>query len=169
MKKITRNFLPVYNEVIQVKNCVRSMIGQEIIDVNVIINIGFNGREYVSSTEWMLKTAGNEECILPFSITPQYPTFISMVAGTSISNNNGNIMFEHNSKQAIIITPDGNQRSLSPGEPVRIVIADGAKNFVCSDCVVEVTENNDAVTYTIIPDESTHYGKFIKGMIVPAN
>lgn len=169
MKKKTQYFLPYYNEVKQVMNCAKSMIGQPIKSAEVIINIGFNGNEYISSTEWLLITEDGEECILPFFMTPQYPTFISMIAGTKIEKKNDRIQFIYDEKPAVLIMPTGEELTFAPGKPVRVGIVDGTTGFVGNDCSVQVTETADAVIYRIITDETTHYGQFIDGKVNSAN
>ena len=168
MKKKTTYFLPYYNEVRQVMNCAKSMIGQTIKKAEVIINIGFTGNEHISSTEWLLTTEDGEECILPFFMTPQYPTFISMIAGTKIEKKNDRIQFLHDEKPAVLVMPTGEEFTFAPGKPVRVGVVDGTTGFVGNDCSVQVIETADAVIYRIVADETTHYAQFINGTVTSA-
>ena len=81
MDKLKEAFLPVYNSVSQVKSCTSSMLGEEVVNAEISIVIGHNGRNFVSSTDWRLTTSSGRKRIFPFTIHPQYPNFVECVAG----------------------------------------------------------------------------------------
>lgn len=163
MKKNVKYFLPSYNEEKQVKNCVNNMIGKEIASAEVVITIGFNGTDFSSSTEWLVTTVDGEECILPFKVSPQYPTFISVVSGTEIKiDEKGRINLIHSNKPAVLITPEGEEKYFDIGVPVRLGVAKGNKRFIGTDCDVKTIEIDGKIIYRIVPDETTHYVSYIE-------
>ena len=159
-------FAPVYNEQQQVINCVQTMINQSVQKAELVINIGFNGTDYSSSTEWLITTADNNECILPFCVTPQNPTFISAVAGSEITKNDkGQINITYNDKPAILVTHNGEEYNFAPGEQIRLRIANGAIGFVGNDCSVAVRILPDVVVYKLMTDPKTAFAQFTNNKV----
>lgn len=161
MKRNVKYFLPSYNEENQVKNCVENMIGKKIAKAEVVITIGFNGTDFSSSTEWLVTAEDGQECILPFKVSPQYTTFVSLVAGMEIKKNNaGQLVISYHEKTIVLITPEGEEHYFETGKPLRIGINKGNQRFIGTDCDVKIHETDDTVIYHIVPDTTTHYASY---------
>ena len=79
IKRVKKN-VP-YNKPLIVASIVADKLGQneQTAVVTPIISIGFNGTEFVSSTEWLYQNEG-KECIYSFNLEPQGSTFITIEA-----------------------------------------------------------------------------------------
>lgn len=170
MKRNLRYFNPYHNEVGGVKSSVEYALGQKIEKIEIMISIGFNGKEYSSSTDWLITMEDGTECIRPFFSVPQNPTFLTVAAGMDIKTNaKGMLEISATEKNAVLIMPNGEQREFEPGAPVRIGICAGNDYFVGTDCDVEVTQTENKTFYSIKPDEHTHYASFDGKMISPSH
>lgn len=162
MDKLKETFLPVYNSVSQVKSCAGSMLGEEVVNAEISIVIGHNGRNFVSSTDWRLITSSGRKRIFPFTIHPQYPNFVECVAGTAyIVDERGRFAVvpdaEGQEKAAVVIMPDGEEYNFAAGQAVKITVALDTR-FLATDCMIEFSETADTRVYKIVPDETSLYG-----------
>lgn len=84
IKRIKRN-VP-YNKPLIVASIIADKLGDnpETAVVTPVISIGFNGTEFVSSTEWLYQNNG-VECIYSFNLEPQGATFITLEAGMNFA------------------------------------------------------------------------------------
>ncbi len=162
MEKMFEQFNPVYNEVGQVLRCAQSMIAEEVIKAEITLFIGHNGKDFVSSTDWLLTTETGRKRILTTSVRPQYPNFVEVMAGACYSINDRGFFeiradMEGAEKKAVILLPDGTRQEIAPGHPVRYTIPIGSR-FVATDCHVICREEDEARVYEICEDERTQYG-----------
>ena len=164
MDKLKEAFLPVYNSVSQVKSCTSSMLGEEVVNAEISIVIGHNGRNFVSSTDWRLTTSSGRKRIFPFTIHPQYPNFVECVAGMGYVVDSRQRFAvtpdaEGQEKAAVVIMPDGKKYDFAAGQAVKITVAPDTR-FLANDCAVEFSETADKRVYKIVPDETTLYGLY---------
>lgn len=161
MKRDLKYFNPYHNQVSGVKSSVEYALGQKIEKIEIMISIGFNGKEYSSSTDWLITMEDGTECIRPFFSVPQNPTFLTVAAGMDIKTNaRGMLEISATEKNAVLVMPDGEEKEFEPGELIRIGIKAGNDYFVGTDCDVDVIETENKIFYRIKPDEHTHYASF---------
>ena len=149
-----------------VGECVRTMLqGDEPFPACPTIFIGYNGKEFVSSSDWEIKTPhGN--CILPFGILPQYPSFIQVYAGMNYYSHPCGSPLIHpdpigQQRNAIVRLPDGQEFEFLPGEPLKLSAKGNiAKKFPLTDCRVYLSSLRNKVFYSIIADKTTTFGKY---------
>ena len=176
---IKENFNPVYNNVEQVKKCAAYMLGEEVVDARIAIVIGHNGRGFVSSTDWRLTTASGAHRIFPFSMRPQYPSFLECIAGVRYRYNNYRIIvqpdcpelpqgfnaFGHprsvaaalmREKTAVVKISDKSYE-FSGGKALKVYVEPNSK-FIATDCLVKCEEHSRERVYEVITDENTLYG-----------
>lgn len=176
---IKESFNPVYNNVEQVKDCATYMLGEEVIDARIAIVIGHNGRSFVSSTDWRLTTISGAHRILPFSMRPQYPSFLECVAGVRYSYNNRRITVEPDCADSVfgfdsfgiprgtairkmrekgaVVKINGESFTFVAGKTLKIYVEPDSK-FIATDCVVKCQELAHERVYEVLPDEYTLYG-----------
>ena len=149
-----------------VGECVRTMLqGEQPFPACPTIFIGYNGKEFVSSSDWEIETP-NGTCVLPFGILPQYPTFIQVYAGMNYyPHPSGSPLISPNptdqQRNAIVRLPDGQEFEFLPGEPLKLA-AKGkiAQRFPLTDCRVCVGTLRNKVIYSVVADENTSFGKY---------
>lgn len=168
MDKIKEAFNPIYNAFEQVKQCSEYMLKENVIDCQVTIVIGFNGRNFVTSTDWRL-TTDNHKRIMPFFIHPQYPNFMEVIAGVNYTpDKNGRFEVRCDKpgkeKNAVIKMPDGKEHFFPAGKAVKIKI-DSSEKFPATDCAVKLEETEDCRIFTVLPDETTDWGIMENGKI----
>ena len=192
------SFNPIYNEVGQVRHCASSMLcGAKIKNVNIGIVIGFNGTEFVTSTDWRLETEDGMKQILPFSIQTQYPSFVECKAGIQYSQFQGSVMVlpdGNGVKKDTIYVRNNETNSFVPvealvvdnkSEPKEAIILldskeyhfvpgedliikiDPEEKFLATDCPVECTETKKTRIYTI-NTKNAKYGILKDGKISQA-
>ena len=158
MEKIVEKFSPVYHEVEQVKRC--AILGEPVVDVQIAIVIGHNGKNFVSSTDWRLKTKSGAERVFTFFIHPQYPNFVEVVSGVHyfLSRNDFFVQPDvpEHKKDAIVIM-DGKEYHFGIGEALKIYVEPNSK-FIATDCVVWYRETDTTRIYSIMTDSLTAYG-----------
>lgn len=162
-------FNPIYNETAQVKRCVESMLREPVASVELGIVIGFNGQEFVTSTDWRVTTESGLKQILPFTIQTQYPSFLECKAGTLYTLFEGNILVLPDGKDvkeaqvvetakprksAVVIIDDESYR-FEPGEDILIKV-NPEKQFLATDCFVECEEQPDCRIYKVKTDDATY-------------
>lgn len=160
MEKINETFNPVYNNVEQVKRCAAFMLGEDVVQAQIALVIGHNGRNFVSSTDWRLTTQSGHKRILPFSMRPQYPNFVEVVAGVKyeVTEDGFRILPDLPllSKSAKVVIGD-KAYDFKPGEALKIYAQTNNK-FIATDCPVTVEEQENERVYTIHAEYSTVYG-----------
>ncbi len=166
--KMYEAFNPIYNAFDQVKSCTEYMLGENVIDCQVTIVIGFNGCNFVTSTDWRL-TTDHHKRIMPFCIHPQYPNFMEVIAGVSYTpDKNGRFEVRRDNpgeeKNAIIRMPDGKEYFFTAGKAVKIKV-DPSEKFLATDCMVEVEETADCRIFTVLVDDTTGWGIMENGHI----
>ena len=136
------------------------MLGEDVIQAQIALVIGHNGRNFVSSTDWRLVTSQGNRRILPFSMRPQYPNFVEIVAGVKyeMSENGFRILPDTPlfSKSAKVIIGD-REYDFKPGEALKIYAQPNSK-FIATDCPVTVEERENERVYTIHAEYPTVYG-----------
>ena len=150
-----------------VGECVKTMLhGKEPFPACPTIFIGYNGKEFVSSSDWEVETPEGK-CIFPFGILPQYPSFIQVYAGMEYLTysfwDSPIIYLDHEAKhcETIIIMPDGKQIYFPNGEPLKVAATNEiAQKFPLTDCRVTLKKTKNSIIYSIIPDNNTVYGSF---------
>lgn len=165
MKKVLNNkyFLPYYNEKKQVSNCTSYHIGQEVKDTKIYLSIGHNGKEFISSTDWISTDADEEEYVLPFCAQAQNPTFLTLQAGVNYTVNELKILeAKADYKKTVLVMPDEQTYEFAPGEPVRVLISEGCERFIASDCAVKIEETEETRTYFVLTEEDTKYASYME-------
>ena len=160
MEKINETFNPVYNNVEQVKRCAAIMLGEDVIQAQIALVIGHNGRNFVSSTDWRLTTQSGHKRILPFSMRPQYPNFVEVVAGVKyeVTENGFQILPDHLLfRKGAKVVIGGEEYDFNPGEALKLYVQPNNK-FIATDCPVTVEEQENERVYTIHAEYSTVYG-----------
>lgn len=160
MEKINETFNPVYNNIEQVKKCAAFMLGEEVVEAHIAIVIGHNGRNFISSTDWRLVTKSGNRRILPFSMRPQYPNFVEVVAGTKyeVTEEGFRILPDAPTlKKSAKIVVGSSEFTFKPGEALKIYAQPNDK-FIATDCPVTVEENEKMRTYTIHVDSQVIFG-----------
>ena len=149
-----------------VGNCVQTMLQeQNALPACPTIFIGYNGKEFVSSSDWKLQTPQGT-CILPFGVLPQYPSYIQADAGTGYNPHPSETAVIHpdplaRPRIAVVRMPNGQKFEFQPGSAVKIPVTGKlAERFPLTDCRICMEPRADRVIYTLIPDENTMYGKF---------
>lgn len=161
MKRKLNYFNPYYNDVDGIRNVIEYALDQKVKKIEIMVSIGFNGKEYSSSTDWLITMEDGTECIQPFFSNPQNPTFITVAAGMEIkTDSKGRMEISNSEKSAVLVLPEGDQAEFTPGEFIRMAIQPGNRHFIGTDCNVEVVNAEDKIFYSIKPDESTHYASF---------
>lgn len=163
-EKMFESFNPIYNQIDQVIYCTSSMLGENVVKAEIAIVVGHNGRNFVSSTDWRLTTAGGRKRILPFSIQPQYPNFLECVAGVDYSLDQEGRFFvvpdtKGQEKSAVVIMPDGRRFEFAPGQALKVIIEPNQK-FLATDCTVEYQDTAKVRIYRLVADEQSLYGIF---------
>ena len=164
MEKINETFNPVYNNIEQVKKCAAFMLGEEVTSARIAIVIGHNGRNFISSTDWRLTTQSGYSRIMPFSMRPQYPNFVEVVAGVKyeVTENGFQILpdtplFRKSAK--VVLGMD--EFRFKPGEALKIYVQPNSR-FIATDCQVTVEEDDMMRTYTIHANYPVVFG-FLNG------
>ena len=160
-----------YNNKGQVKNWVAKLLDLDPkkINIQLITSIGWNGSEFISSTDWKVRTDKGVSAFHP-SAVPQYNTFVSINSGTNIifNPNHKNIWWiDYDKKKSVLRMPDGSVRTFDAGQSIEYVWPDDANNILLSDCLVKLEEDDDVRYFTIVADENTTYGEFIDGTFWP--
>lgn len=164
MEKINETFNPVYNNIEQVKKCAAFMLGEEVVNARIAIVVGHNGRDFVSSTDWRLTTQSGNKRILPFSMRPQYPNFVEVVAGVKyeVTENGFQILPDTPLfKKAAKVIMGLQEFVFRPGEALKIYVEPG-RRFIATDCQVTVEEDDMMRIYTIHEDYPVVFG-FLNG------
>ena len=160
-----------YNNESQVKNWVAKLLDLDPkkIEINLVTSIGWNGNEFVSSTDWKVQTSKGVSAFHPAAV-PQYETYVSIKGGMNIisdENNKGRWMLDYDNKQTTLTMPDGSVYVFEPGESIEVVWAEDADNILLSDCLVQLVEDDEKRRFIITTDENSVYGGFINGTFWP--
>ena len=160
MEKINETFNPVYNNIEQVKRCASFMLNEEVIKAEIAIVVGHNGRNFVSSTDWRLTTQTGNNRILPFSMRPQYPNFVEVLAGVKyeVTENGFQILPDAPSfKKSAKVVIGLEEYNFKPGKVLKIPVKLNNK-FIATDCEVTVEETETERIYTIHTDYPAIFG-----------
>lgn len=155
-EKIDESFNPVYHSVEQVIRCT-STAKEPVVDAQVAVVIGHNGRDFVSSTDWRLTTKSGRKRIFPFSIRPQYPNFLECVAGVAYKRGKYSVITEEDDKPAKVMIGE-KVYEFAPGKALKIYAEPGHR-FIATDCAVEYQETPCERIYRVVIDEDTLWGK----------
>ena len=162
MEKMLETFNPVYNDAEQVIRCAQAMISEPVEKAEITLFIGHNGKDFVSSTDWLLTMQSGRKRILTTSVRPQYPNFVEIMSGAAYSVDERGF-FEIKAdpvgaeKKAVILLPDGTRKEIKPWKPLRITIPPKS-NFIATDCHVICHEYNKERVYEVCIDQDTLYG-----------
>ena len=162
MEKMFETFNPVYNDAGQVIRCVQTMIAEPVEKAEITLFIGHNGKDFVSSTDWLLTMQSGRKRILTTSVRPQYPNFVELMAGAAYSVDERGF-FEIKAdpvgaeKKAVILLPDGTRKEIEPRNPVRMIIPPESK-FIATDCHVICKEFEQVRIYELRADKDTQFG-----------
>lgn len=181
--KLEKNIVPSYNEKKQVMRCVKSMFKNEHkieeFDAKLMFIVGFNGKIFVSSTDWVIQSPYGA-CILPPTIVPQYQTFVKLEANMQIDVNKEDWQFgkDHqvrtlempwtmtrDGKFSEVIFPDGTTYRFYEEEALMIELTEEMDRFILSDCDIEFHDKLEKRQYVIKASENTQYGCFENGKI----
>ena len=160
MKRVKKN-VP-YNKPLIVASIVADKLGQneQTAVVTPIISIGFNGTEFVSSTEWLYQNEG-KECIYSFNQEPQGSTFITLEAGMKFALDAHNRWSMLRDDKPAIVEVLGQKFEFASGQVLRVPIKLGCKKFPMSDCEVKLLETDQARIFSLQPEESTVFGEYL--------
>ena len=161
-EKIHETFSPNYNEVEQVKKCVGFLLNEKVVEARIALVIGFNGRNFVTSTDWRIRTENGHERIMPFSIHPQYPNFIECLAGVEYSVYDDSFRVLPDAPlfaKDAVVKIGGKSYRFVPGQPL-IVYVDFGERFIATDCRVKIIEQQYTRIFRVITDNKTQYGLF---------
>lgn len=160
IKRVKKN-VP-YNKPLIVASIVADKLGQneQTAVVTPIISIGFNGTEFVSSTEWLYQNEG-KECIYSFNLEPQGSTFITIEADMKFALDGKKRWSMLRDDKYAIVEFGGKKYNFNPGQPLRIPIELGCKKFPMSDCEVKLLETDQARIFSLQPDENTVFGEYL--------
>lgn len=160
-----------YNNESQVKNWVAKLLDLDPrkIEINLVTSIGWNGSEFISSTDWKVKTSKGVSAFHP-SAVPQYETYVSIKGGMNIisdENNKGRWWLDYDDKQTTLTMPDGSVHVFEPGQSIEAIWPDDANNILLSDCLVRLEEDDEKRNFIILANENATYGEFIDGTFWP--
>ena len=160
MKRVKKN-VP-YNKPMIVAAIVADKLGDDpkTAAISPVISIGFNGTEFVSSTEWLYQNEG-KECIYSFNQEPQGSTFITLEAGMKFALEAHNRWSMLRDDKYAIVEFGGKKYNFTTGQPLRIPIELGCKKFPMSDCEVKLLETDQARIFSLQPEESTVFGEYL--------
>lgn len=166
----TKNTAFPYNNESQVKNWVAKLLGLDFneISIQLVTSIGWNGSEYISSTDWKVRTSKGVSVFHPAAV-PQYDTFVAIKGGMNVikSHCDESWWLNYDHSKTLLVMPDGTEHKFSPGESIEIAWAVDAQNILLSDCPVKLEENEEERKFTILADEKSTYGEFINGTFWP--
>lgn len=130
IKRIKRN-VP-YNKPLIVASIIADKLGDnpETAVVTPVISIGFNGTEFVSSTEWLYQNNG-VECIYSFNLEPQGATFITLEAGMNFAIDDRKRWSMLRDKKTAFVEALGQKFEFAEGQPLRVAVRLGCKNSRC--------------------------------------
>ena len=158
IKRIKRN-VP-YNKPLIVASIIADKLGDnpETAVVTPVISIGFNGTEFVSSTEWLYQNNG-VECIYSFNLEPQGATFITLEAGMNFAIDDRKRWSMLRDKKTAFVEALGQKFEFAEGQPLRVAVRLGCKKFPMSDCDVKLLETDKCRIYSLLPDSDTAFGE----------
>ena len=160
IKRIKRN-VP-YNKPLIVASIIADKLGDnpETAVVTPVISIGFNGTEFVSSTEWLYQNNG-VECIYSFNLEPQGATFITLEAGMNFAIDDCKRWSMLRDKKTDFVEALGLKFKFVEGQPLRVAVGLGCKKFPMSDCNVKLQETDKYRIYSLLPDSDTAFGEYL--------
>ena len=166
MKRKINHYPPAYNTPEIVKNVFCDLQGfkENECSVVLLLSIGWNGHNYKTSTDWLIKTP-EQNFAWPPSYRPQGVTFITMQADMKVSATQDHWTMARDHKTSVLITPDGQRHEFTAAQYVAIDIKEGSLKIPYSDCRVEVTETETERIYTILTDENTVYAEYGNGRL----
>ena len=165
----TKTAYPYHNEG-QVKNCVAQMLGisPEECQAQLVTSIGWNGENFISSTDWKIQTPDGIYA-LPPAMVPQYETYVALYGGMNIKINSETKKWRigYDNKEAIVHMLDSSLTfNFLPGERIEMPYAADASKILLSDCLVTLVETKWTRNFFIEEDEAV-YGEFLNGTFWP--
>ena len=160
MKRVKKN-VP-YNKPMIVAAIVADKLGDDpkTAAISPVISIGFNGTEFVSSTEWLYQNEG-KECIYSFNQEPQGSTFITLEAGMKFALDDKKRWSMLRDDKPAFVEVLGQKFEFANGQVLRVPIKLGCKKFPMSDCEVKLLETDQARIFSLHPEESTVFGEYL--------
>lgn len=160
MKRVKKN-VP-YNKPMIVAAIVADKLGDDpkTAAISPVISIGFNGTEFVSSTEWLYQNEG-KECIYSFNQEPQGSTFITIEADMKFALDDKKRWSMLRDDKPAIVEVLGQKFEFANGQVLRVPIKLGCKKFPMSDCEVKLLETDQARIFSLQPEESTVFGEYL--------
>ena len=152
IKRVKKN-VP-YNKPMIVAAIIADKLGDDpkTAAISPVISIGFNGTEFVSSTEWLYQNNG-KECIYSFNQEPQGSTFITLEAGMKFALDAHNRWSMLRDDKPAFVEVLGQKFEFTNGQVLRV--------FPMSDCEVKLLETDQARIYSIQPDADTAFAEYL--------
>ena len=164
IKRVKKN-VP-YNKPLIVAAIVADKLGDDpkTATIHPVISIGFNGTEFVSSTEWLYQNSG-KECIYSFNQEPQGSTFITLEAGMKFALDAKKRWSMLRDEKPAFVEVLGQKFEFANGQVLHVPIKLGCKKFPMSDCEVKLLETDQARIYSIQPDADTAFAEYLDAEI----
>ncbi len=123
--------------------------------VLLAVSVGWNEKEIISSTDWIIKTPDEIFAWSP-SCRPRNVSFITLKGCSKITPQGP---FEDGLKASVQL-PDGRIFLFSSSERLIVPIGPGGVKIPYNNCPVEVTEDSYGRSYVIRPNENTVFAEY---------
>lgn len=162
-----------YNRDTQVAYCFagRFLMNENQVKAQPCLMLGFNGKEFVLSSDWLVSSAqsGEKLGIVPYTIAPQYIGFTPVYAGVKYQSGRfGTTATEDplGKESNVQLLIGSKTYTFATGELVIVPIQEG-EEFITCDCEVKCIEQDGVRIYKTLLQDGTSFGVFRDGMISP--